>query len=64
LTPKYQIRLPSFKTRLTSSPPEDESHGNGKQATTKLVYAVIGYLKECIDGSEAVAQLAVIELEI
>src|SRR5216683_5892853 len=36
LTLKYQVRLPSFKTRLASSPPEDESHGNGKQATTSL----------------------------
>ena len=25
-----------FETRLASSPPEDESHGNGKQATTNL----------------------------
>jgi hypothetical protein len=36
LTLKYQVRLPSFKTRFASSPPEDESHGNGKQAKTNL----------------------------
>src|SRR5260370_26342047 len=28
--------LAKFKTRLASSPPEDESHGNGKQAKTNL----------------------------
>ena len=28
--------LAKFKTRLASSPPEDESHGNGKQAQTIL----------------------------
>src|SRR6202521_5619650 len=28
--------LAKSKTRLTSSPPEDESHGNGKQAPTNL----------------------------
>jgi hypothetical protein len=27
-------------------------------------YAIIGYLKECIDGSEARAQLSIIESEI
>jgi len=32
LTLKYQVRLPSFKTRLAWSPPEDKTRGNGKRA--------------------------------
>jgi hypothetical protein len=36
LTFKYQVRLPSFKTRLGSSPPEDKSHEIGKQTKTDL----------------------------
>jgi hypothetical protein len=27
-----QVRLPSFKTRLASSPPKDEPHRKGRQA--------------------------------
>src|SRR5208283_1135536 len=34
-TPINQVRLPSFKTRLVWSPPEDETHGKGKQARAK-----------------------------
>ena len=34
-TPINQVRLPSFKTRLAWSPPEDETHGKGKQARAK-----------------------------
>jgi hypothetical protein len=30
-----QVRLPSFKTRLAWSPPEDETHRKGKQARAK-----------------------------
>jgi hypothetical protein len=36
--------LAKFKTRLASSPPEDESHGNGKQARTKPLEQMEGTL--------------------
>ena len=32
-----QVRLPSFKTRLASSPAKDETHRKGKQARAKPV---------------------------
>src|SRR5216683_7550675 len=51
LTFKYQVRLPSFKTRLASSPPEDESHGNGKQATTSLSSKSEGHVHRQWAGS-------------
>src|ERR1035437_3216920 len=35
LTLQDQVRLPSFKTRLASSPPKDETHRKGRQARAK-----------------------------
>jgi hypothetical protein len=37
LTSKHQVRLPKSKTRLAWSPPENENHGNGRQAPTNCL---------------------------
>jgi len=43
LTLKYQVRLPSFKTRLACSPPADETRGNGKPARAKPLDRIEGH---------------------
>src|ERR1017187_8919843 len=38
-----QVRLPSFRTRLAWSPPEDETEGNGKPTRAKPLDRIGGH---------------------
>src|SRR5258708_3779313 len=51
--------LAKFKTRLASSPPEDESHGNDKQAKTNLSSKSEGHAHRQWAGSRDKNLLAV-----